>query len=276
VKIDGTTRLFGIIGNPVSHSLSPVMHNAAFTAVGLNSVYLPFQVKNVEGALGGLRHLNIGGVSVTIPHKEAVLPFLDSIDKVARKIGSVNTIHCKKEGDETRLIGYNTDWIGANRALQGQMELEGASVVIIGAGGSARAIGFGLIEAGAEITLCSRTEKRGRDLAYDLQCDWFPLDGISQLEGSALVNATSVGMVPHGDKSPVAAEATACFDVVMDIVYAPLQTLLLRDGKKNGCRVINGLEMLLYQGVAQFELWTGLQAPVEEMRRALFTAVRAS
>ncbi len=271
-KINGKTSLYGIIGNPVSHSLSPAMHNAAFDFLGENRVYLPFAVENVEAALQGIRHLSIKGVSVTIPHKETVIPYLDMVDPVAVKIGAVNTIRQELQGQDILLCGYNTDWIGANRALAEKMQLHGAKVVILGAGGSARAIGFGLLEAGAMIILCSRTESRGRKLAADLQCQWCSLENFDSLQGDALVNATSVGMVPQQEQSPVAAEDTSNYRVVMDIVYAPLQTKLLMDAKIAGCSIVNGLEMLLYQGVAQFELWTGLQPPVEVMREVLLEA----
>jgi len=272
VKINGKTKVYGILGNPVSHSLSPVMHNEAFDKLGLNCAYLPFQVHNVEEAIDGLRGLNIQGVSVTIPHKEAVITYLDEIDSVAQKIGSVNTIARRSDDGSEKLIGYNTDWIGANRALESEMELKGAKVVMLGAGGSARAIGFGLLEAGALLTLCSRTESRGRKLAAELGCGWVSLDESTGLQGDALINATSVGMAPGSDKSPVSANTVESFSVVMDIVYAPLKTRLLADAEKSGCRIVNGLEMLLFQGVAQFELWTGCRAPVEQMRSSLLFA----
>jgi len=271
IPINGRTKLYGIIGNPVSHSLSPAMHNAAFVALGENRVYLPFPVRDIQTALAGLKALNIQGVSVTVPHKETVIPHLDRIDPVALSIGAVNTIDVRTEGDEKVLCGSNTDWLGANRALAETMELPGATVILLGAGGSARAIGFGLKEAGAEVILCSRTESKGRALASELSCPWFPLAEVAHLRGDALVNATSVGMVPRQDDSPVPAVFLKPFRVVMDIVYAPLQTRLLREAQQAGCRTVSGLEMLLYQGVAQFELWTGLTAPAEVMRTALLT-----
>lgn len=265
--INGKTRIYGIIGNPVSHSLSPVMHNNGFRALELNCVYLPFPVVNVQDALVGIRELGIYGVSVTIPHKEAVIPYLDRVDPVAAKIGAVNTLHVVEEGGGKLLCGSNTDWVGANRALANCMALEGAKVLLLGAGGSARAIGFGLQEAGATVVLCSRTESRGRALAADLDCPWIPLVEAGSAEGDALINATSVGM--NEEVSPVDAKCAANFPVVMDIVYSPLQTTLLLHAEKAGCQTVNGLEMLLYQGVAQFELWTGLKAPVDVMRDVL-------
>jgi shikimate dehydrogenase len=272
--VNGQTKIFGIIGNPVSHSLSPAMHNAAFAALAENKIYLPFPAEDVKQALIGVRALDIQGVSVTIPHKEAVIPFLDRIDPVAERIGAVNTIDVRRENGKKILYGLNTDWLGANRALTETMELRGASVVLLGAGGSARAIGFGLKEAGAEVALCSRTEQKGRALASELDCVWYSLSQVENLQADALVNATSVGMVPRDGLSPVPVGILKSFHVVMDIIYAPLQTKLLRDAEQAGCRTINGLEMLLLQGVAQFETWTGLAAPVDVMREALLAGTR--
>ena len=270
--INGRTALYGIIGNPVSHSLSPAMHNSAFADLGENSVYLPFPVLDLQAGLQGLKALGVQGVSVTIPYKEAVIPLLDEIDSVARQIGAVNTIEIKDVGGKKHLCGSNTDWLGANRALAEKVSLRGALVVLLGAGGSARAIGFGLLQQGAQVVLCSRTESRGRALARDLGCLWCPLAGVDTLHGDVLINATSVGMQPESEFSPVPATILSRFQVVMDIVYAPLATRLLREAEVAGCQVINGLEMLLYQGVAQFELWTGKPAPVELMRQKLYQA----
>ena len=272
MRINGRTALYGIIGNPVSHSLSPAMHNAAFAELGENSVYLPFPVLDLEAGIIGLKAIGVKGVSVTIPYKEAVIPLLDEIEDVARQIGAVNTLEIKDVDGKKRLCGSNTDWVGANRALAEKVQLPGASVVLLGAGGSARAIGFGLQKEGAQVVLCSRTESRGRALAAELGCLWHPLDDADTLRGDVLVNATSVGMQPEINVSPVPREILSRFQVVMDIVYAPLATRLLMEAQAAGCRVINGLEMLLYQGVAQFELWTGRSAPVELMRQKLYQA----
>lgn len=273
MKIDGSTEIYGIVGNPVCHSLSPVMHNAAFAASDINSVYLPFPVTDIGAAIQGLRGLNIKGVSVTIPHKEEVMVHLDHIDQLAARIGAVNTIRCQGNGDSMQLTGFNTDWLGAIRPLQENLDLSGTDAVVLGAGGSARAVGFGLMEAGASITLCSRTESRGRALAEELGCPWHPLQDVATLRAQILVNTTSVGMTPQDGLSPIAGKLLSRYAVVMDIVYAPLQTRLLAEAEQQGCRVINGLEMLLHQGVAQFELWTGRDAPVEVMRKALLAVV---
>ena len=269
MKISGTTRVHGIMGNPVSHSLSPVMHNAAFAAIGENGVYVPFPVEDVAGAITGFKALGIRGVSVTIPHKQAVIGHLDEIDPVAERIGAVNTLVFF----EGRVKGYNTDWLGANRALEGKMALAGASVLLLGAGGSARAIGFGLLEAGAKVTIASRTPEPGQALAKLLDCPWHSLDEIPQLQADAVVNATSVGMGKMADMSLVPVETIGGFPVVMDIVYAPLETRMLKEAKEAGCLTINGLQMLLYQGAAQFELWTDRPAPLDIMGQELMAAL---
>ncbi len=242
------------------------MHNAALAASNIDAVYLPFSVPDIESAVIGIRGLGIQGTSVTIPYKESVMSLLDEIYPVAKQIGAVNTI-VHKDG---KLIGYNTDWRGAMRALEEKIDLSGAKVVLLGAGGAARAIGFGLVEKGVQFVLCSRTESRGRSLAGELGCPWVSLAEGGGLSGNVLINATSVGMQPDFEKTPVPGLGLSHFQVVMDIVYAPLQTRLLQEAESAGCDIINGLEMLLYQGVAQFELWTGKSAPVLVMRKALW------
>lgn len=271
--INGKTVLYGIVGNPVAHSLSPAMHNAALAGRDINAVYLPFPAPNIEDAVIGIRGLGVQGVSVTIPHKESVIPCLDEIDPVAKRIGAVNTIMLREDENGKKLIGLNTDWLGATRALEEETRLDSASAVLLGAGGSARAIGFGLLERGASVVLCSRTESRGRRLADELDCPWISLAETEKLSATILINATSVGMQPNPSVSPVPAAILSRFQVVMDIVYAPLRTRLLQEAESAGCITINGLEMLLYQGVAQFEQWTGRSAPVEIMRKALGDAL---
>lgn len=272
MKINGKTKVYGIIGNPVSHSLSPLMHNGAFAELGENSVYIPLPVKHVEEGIIGLKGLGLFGASVTIPHKEAVIPLLDKVDPVAAKIGAVNTIVAVEADDRMELHGFNTDWIGANKALQVEIDLNGKKIVLLGAGGSAKAIGFGLLEAGAEVILCSRTPNRGKALAAELGCKWFSLDSVNELSGDILVNATSVGMAPDSGETLVDKSVLGNYKVVMDIVYSPLKTRLLQEAEEEGCTIVNGLEMLLYQGVAQFEFWTGKSAPVDSMRKMLMSA----
>jgi len=270
MQINGSTEIYGIIGNPVAHSLSPVMHNSAFEALGLNKVYVAFPATNAAKALAGCRALGVHGLSVTIPHKETVLAHVDSLDPMAEKIGAVNTLVFD---EEKKIHGLNTDWIGANRALADTLDLQEKKILLLGAGGSAKAIGVGLLEAGARVIFASRTESRVKSLAETLACDWINLAEIDTVQADCLVNATSVGMRPLENASLVPAGCLGNFSVVMDIVYAPLETRLLREAKNAGCQVINGLSMLLYQGVAQFEVWTGQAAPVEVMRAALMNMI---
>ena len=268
--IDGKTELYGIIGNPVRHSLSPAMHNAAFSELGMNRVYVPMKVRDVEQGIAGLRALGFRGVSVTVPHKETVIPFLDEIDPVAEKIGAVNTLVFQPRQDgQVHLRGLNTDWLGAKRALEDKVDVRKSRVLIIGAGGSAKAVGFGLIEAGAEVIISNRTAKNGQALADWLNCSFVPLDEVTGVSADVLINTTSVGMVPDNEGIAVPPSLLPGFSVVMDIVYAPLETRLLREAKAAACRTIDGLAMLLYQGAAQFQIWTEQEAPLPAMRSAL-------
>ena len=274
--VDGRTTLFGIIGRPVTHSMSPAMHNAAFAELGINGIYVPMQPDNLEHGFHGLKSLGFIGVSVTVPFKVEIMPYLDHIDPVAQKIGAVNTLLFDRGNPDNVLCkGYNTDWLGSNQALADAMDLKGSTVLIIGAGGAARAVGFGLIEAGVKVLLTNRTESKGLDLAAQLGCSFVPGDALGTIRTDGLVNTTSVGMHPQSDAIPIQADLLANFPVVMDIVYAPLQTRLLREAAARGCRTIDGLQMLLYQGAAQFRLWTGKTAPHPTMRDALLQALQA-
>jgi shikimate dehydrogenase len=195
---------------------------------------------------------------------------LDTVEETARQIGAVNTLVFAADG---KVSGHNTDWIGAVRALEPCLDLQGVRVLVLGAGGSARAVGFGLRQAGAEPVIANRSRERGLALSQDLDCDFVPLDEAETIAAQVLVNTTSVGMVPHQDQSPFPAAALARFQVVMDIVYAPRTTRLLAAAMEAGCMVVDGLAMLLHQGAAQFELWTGEPAPLAAMDRALREAL---
>ena len=269
--VNGKTSLYGIIGNPVAHSLSPAMHNAAFAALSLNGIYVPMEVQNVADGLKGLAALGFIGVSVTVPHKETVMEYLDEIDPVARRIGAVNTLLFRSHPDSGTVVsrGFNTDWLGSNLALAEQIKLEGSRILILGAGGAAKAVGFGLVEAGAEVVICNRSDKRGRELASWLGCHFCPTDQLTGIGADGLVNTTSVGMEPYAEGIPIDPDLLSGFSVVMDIVYAPLATTLLKKAAAAGCRTIDGLSMLLYQGAVQFKIWTGKQPPQDVMRDAL-------
>lgn len=259
--ITASTKLCAIIGNPVGHSLSPLVHNAAFRHLGLDYVFVAFRVERLHEAVRGITALGLKGVSVTIPHKVEVMAVLDEIEPVALQIGAVNTI-VNRDG---KLIGYNTDWNGAMRALQDKIELQGKTAVVLGAGGAARAIAFGLKEKGADPVILNRTVARAEALASGLQCRFGPIELIEKLSFDLVINATSVGMSPHAESTPV--HKTALKDsLVFDTVYNPLRTRLIREAEARGCPTVIGLEMFVNQAALQFELWTGQKAPLDLMR----------
>ena len=279
MDINTATQFCGVIGNPIEHSLSPAIHNAAFQKLALNFVYLAWKVDRIGDAVRGLRALgNFRGASVTIPHKVAVLPFLDEVDTTARHIGAVNTI----VAEEGQLLGMNTDATGALRALkEGNAPLKGASVVIVGSGGAARAIAFALA-AEAQVRrlhlLGIEVDER-RNLATDLRdktgvsveeedLDERRLENVLP-EARVLIHCTPVGMAPKIGRSCIPPKFLHRELIVMDVVYNPRETQLLIDARTAGCRTISGLEMFLYQAVAQFERWTGRSAPIQVMRAVL-------
>lgn len=267
--IDGHTKIFGILGRPVAHSLSPAMHNAAFGHLGVNAVYVAFPVTDLAQAVSGLRGLGIGGVSVTIPFKEEIIPLIDELDPQAARIGAVNTV-VNRNG---RLTGYNTDWLGAVAALTAKISLKGQHVLILGAGGASRAIAYGIIQAGGRVSLTDVDQPRATALVKDLGGETIPLDTVGECPASILVNATPVGMTPDVDGIPLNPDRLGRFQAVMDIVYQPLQTRLLREAAAQGCATIDGLQMLIHQGAAQFELFTGREAPAEVMAKAAYNSL---
>ncbi|MCK9375313.1 MAG: shikimate dehydrogenase [Syntrophobacterales bacterium] len=267
--IDGHTKIFGILGRPVTHSLSPAMHNAAFRHLGINAVYVAFPVTDLARAVAGLRGLGIGGVSVTIPFKEEVMPLLDEIEPQAAKIGAVNTV-VNREG---HLTGYNTDWLGAMTALTAQTSLAGEHVLILGAGGASRAIAFGIIKAGGRVSLTDVDQARAAALAKDVGAEAISQEALAQCAAAILVNASPVGMTPNVDGIPISPDLLGRFRLVMDIVYQPLTTRLLREAGQQGAATIDGLQMLIHQATAQFKLWTGQEAPAEIMAGAACAAL---
>ena len=271
MNINGQTQLFGIIGHPVAHSLSPAMHNDALAALGINGIYVPMDTVNPTTAVAGLRSLGFVGVSVTVPHKVTVMEQLDEIDPVAQKIGAVNTLLFRRKPGEEEVVvrGFNTDWLGSNLALADRMQLAGSRVLVLGAGGAAKGVCFGLVEAGAEVIITNRTEEKGRALADWLGCDFVPATGLDDIRADALVNTTSVGMEPNSADIVIDPDLLDHFSVVMDIVYAPLRTRLLQESENAGCRTIDGLSMLLNQAAVQLKIWTGKRPPIDVMRRAL-------
>jgi len=274
--INAETQLYGIIGNPVRKSLSPVIHNRAFGRMGVNAAYLAFEVGDITDALDAIRGLGIRGVSITIPFKTSVIPFLDELDALSAKIGSVNTI-VNRGG---KLIGHNTDHFGALKALEEKVHLSGKKVILLGAGGAARAIAYGLKERGCEVTIFNRSLERGARLAQELGYPYHSLSALSEMERSTrdadvLINATSVGMTPHEAESPFPKQLLRKGMVVMDIVYRPLRTKLLHEAEEQGCKTIDGLEMLAYQGAAQLEIWIGQSPDGRQIRADLHQSLEA-
>ena len=264
-----TPTLFGVFGDPVSHSLSPVMHNRAFVYSGYSGVYFPFRVNAIAKAISAMKTLNMRGASVTLPHKVRVMAHLDRMDVLAEKIGAVNTI-LNQDGV---LTGYNSDAMGAVSALTERLSLENRRVAIVGAGGAARAVGYGIIENKGNVIVVNRSAKSGEQLAVDIGGDFSLLSEIQKVDCDVLINTTPVGMFPDVDATPVPGTFFNEHMTVMDIIYTPLQTRLLKEATAAGCDTINGLPMFVYQGAFQFELWTGMQAPVEVMREAVSEAL---
>ncbi|WP_437309055.1 shikimate dehydrogenase [Sorangium sp. So ce388] len=259
-----------------SMSLHPVstgaaMHLAGYRALGLDFTYIPFAVTDVEGATRGMRALGIRGLGVSMPYKQAVIPLLDEIDPVAARIGAVNTI----VNEDGRLRGYNTDWIGAVRALEEVTRLGGARVLLLGAGGAARAVAFGLAERGATVTVANRDLEKARQLAAAVGGTAVPLDAGAlspealSPEHSVLVNATSRGMAEVDPRSPVPEEALREDLLVMDIVYKPMVTELVEAARRRGASAVHGGRMLLHQAAEQFRLYTGHEPPLDAMDEAL-------
>jgi len=272
MRVDQKTELYGVVGHPLGHSLSPAMHNAAFSARGRNAVYLAFETGDLEGCIRGIRALGIRGVSVTLPHKSAVIPLLDEVHGLAKQIGAVNTV----TNDQGRLVGYNTDAVGALKALEEGMELLGKTCLIIGAGGAARAIGFMLRNHGVHLNISNRSHGRGENLAHALGCRFVPLKKAKGIEADLFIQTTPVGMYPHEDQCIVSRDMLKKGMVVMDIIYNPLETKLLKIARDRGCLTIHGLGMFVHQGAEQFRLWTGLEAPLKAMTQAVEKALKVN
>ena len=268
--INKETKLYGIIGNPVSHSMSPAIHNAAFTEKGLNNVYVPLKIANIDTFMKECREIDFQGFSVTIPHKESVLPLLDDLDPNARRIGAINTI-VNRNG---KLTGYNTDCMAAVIGLECSLKetdetLNNKKVSIIGAGGAARAIAFGLKEKGCDITIFNRTIERAEKLSHDVKCKFESFEEIHQIDSDILINTTSIGMFPNVDQTPVSKDILKEGMIVFDAVYNPIETRLLREANENGCHTVNGLSMFINQAAEQFRLWTNIDAPIELMTKVV-------
>jgi shikimate dehydrogenase len=277
MAISGKTQVCGVIGDPIAHTLSPAMHNAAFKHLKLDAIFLAFRVKAVdlENAMRGVRGLGIRGLNVTMPHKTAVIRYLDEADSTVKFLASANTIL----NDGGKLSGFNTDGVGALQALRKNgANPNGKKVLLLGAGGAAKAIAYALAQEAEALCILNRVPEKAAVLADTLNRMFSKkiLGGAlssstvqrSLQDADILVNATSVGMHPQVNQSLVAPQWLKPALCVMDIVYNPVETKLAKDAKAAGAKVISGVEMLLYQGAASFEIWTGCKAPIEVMRKA--------
>ncbi len=274
--IKGSTKVVGLIGEPVEHSFSPPMHNEAFKTLGLDYVYVPFNVSpnNLKSAIEGANSLNIQGLNVTIPHKINVINYLNELDPIAELISAVNTIDFKN------LKGYNTDGIGCIRAIEEVTKIKDKNIVVAGAGGAARAIVFYLAKYGAEeVNILNRNLKKAENLANDLlasnlisNVNSSDISEISKFISDAdiLIDTTPIGMHPNVSDEPIVKAADIHEELVVnDIVYNPNETVLLKEAIKANAKVVYGIKMLLYQGAESFKIWTGREAPIDVMEAKL-------
>lgn len=264
------TEVYGVIGDPIRHSLSPLMHNTGFVARKRDAVYLPFLVHDLKDFLGAIPDFGVRGFSITIPHKENILRHLADCDRLAADIGAVNTVVVRRDGS---LYGLNTDYVGVLRALERKMNLPGSRVLVFGAGGSARAAAFALARAGAQVFICARRDSAAKKLARAVEGDAIPRSALKSENFDAILNTTPVGMHPQEDASPLSAQELRC-NLVMDLIYRPLETKLLRLARKKRIATVAGLDMFLAQGFAQWEIWTETKAPEAVMRRAVFSKLQ--
>ena len=271
-RLRSRSRVYGVVGGTVAHSLSPAMHNAALGAAGLNSVYLPFEVQKLPDFIASIKPLGVAGFSVTHPHKQKILHYLDGADPMAEQIGAVNTVVVRGNG---ALYGYNTDYVGVLRPLARHLSLEGSRVLVVGAGGAARAVAFAAATAGAFVSVTARRPAAARALAQAVGGEALPRTGLRRREFEVIVNCTPVGQTPTANATPLKASELNC-RLLFDLVYNPWETQLLRLGRQRGIRTIPGWQMLVEQGAAQFEIWTGQRAPMGVMRRAVLRGLRAS
>ncbi len=281
--ITGKTSVYGIMGDPVEHSLSPGMHNAAFNELKLDNIYVPFHVKaeELEEAVLGTYSLGIKGLNITLPHKTEVIKYLDYLDIAAGLIGAVNTI----EFGENGAVGHNTDGIGAVMAIEELTPVKNKKVVILGAGGASRAISFQLLLSGADnLIIANRTIEKAKELQNDLFEKLDQEVAVTKLDeqlkneladADILINTTPIGMYPNIDQKPVVTSDMMHQDLVVnDIVYNPIKTGLIKEAEKAGAKSISGIKMLMYQGVEAFKIWTGIEPSVEIFQNALLNELK--
>lgn len=267
MKINGETKLIGFFGSTFRTSKMYAMYNSAFEALGLNYAYIPFMVENIKKGVEAIRNLCIHAIGVTIPFKISIIPFLDELDKDAKRIGAVNVVI----NNNGKLIGGNTDGKGGVRALKEKTAVSGKKVILLGAGGAARALAFAVKDEDGELTILNRTISEAEELAKAVDCQSGGLDELAKLMSRAdiLINSTSVGMAPDINKTLVDKKLLHKGLTVMDIVSNPRETRLLKEAKKVGCQLVFADRMLLWQGVLKFKIYTGIEPPVEVMEKAL-------
>ena len=263
--LDTATRIFGVAGNPISHSLSPLIHNAAFRRESVNAILLPLKPKSVQDLLTLAAELPLAGCAVTMPLKTEVLPHLANMDPLTSKIGACNTLRMGADG---KLYGFNTDVAGIVRPLERRLKLKGARIALLGAGGAARAAVFGLVEQGAEVLVVNRTHEHAVTLARQAKAKSLKHELLAKQRFDVIINATPCGMAGVKQAMPIA-ENELNAGLVFDMVYHPLETPLLKLAKSRGIPVITGLEMFVQQGARQFEIWTGKPAPESEMLKVV-------
>jgi 3-dehydroquinate dehydratase / shikimate dehydrogenase len=268
-RITRRTRVYGVIGNPIGHSLSPQLQNAGFRVRGIDAVYLPFLVRDLKDFCKSIAALRMKGFSVTLPHKEAVFRYLDDCDRLAASIGAVNTVSVRANG---KLFGYNTDYVGVLRALERRMPLRGSRVLIFGAGGVARAVAFALSRAGASVGICARRPARATALARSAGGEAIARKHLRTEFFDAIVNATPVGMYPAIGRSPLEARELNC-RLVFDTIYRPRVTKLMQLAARRGIETVSGVDMFVAQGTAQWEIWMGQRAPEKAMRSVVLATL---
>jgi 3-dehydroquinate dehydratase/shikimate dehydrogenase len=268
-RISRRTSVYGVIGNPIGHSLSPQLQNAGFQACRIDAVYLPFLVRDLKDFCNSILPMGMKGFSVTLPHKEAILRYLDDCDELAESIGAVNTVTVRPNG---KLFGYNTDYVGVLRALERRIPLRGSRVLIFGSGGVARAVAFALSRAGASVCVCARRPARAIALARAAGAEAIARKRLRAEFFDAIVNATPVGMHPAIARSPLEAGELTC-RLLFDTIYRPRVTKLMQLATRRGIETVSGVEMFVAQGTAQWEIWTGQRAPEKGMRASVLAAL---
>jgi len=269
-QVDAATRVYGVVGDPIAHSLSPAIMNAAFRRENVNAVYLALHAKTLKDLLTCVREVPIHGMSVTMPYKQAILPHLDNTDSHTTKIGACNTVVRAQDG---KLYGFNTDASGVVRPLERRLNtLENARILVLGAGGAARAAVFGLKERGSEVYILNRSQAPAKKLAHQARARMVKRSDLKKLSFDVIINATPVGMGNTRETPLQEKEINARY--VFDMVYDPVETRLLKIAKERGAQIIPGIEMFVHQAARQFEIWTGKPAPWDEMLRVVLLAMQ--